>query len=80
MIYRPLASALLGLASLTAVYAQTDTSTPPAQDFATVKARHLAHLEQELTCVQAATNFETLHACMPQPPGGHRGPPPPDKQ
>jgi hypothetical protein len=60
--------------------AQTDSSAPPMQDFATVKANVLSRLERETTCVQAATSFDAMHACMPAPPGGaHRGPPPEEK-
>jgi hypothetical protein len=59
--------------------AQTDSqSQPPAQpkDFASAKAQHLARLQTELACVQAATTFDAMRTCMPRPPGGHMGPPP----
>jgi hypothetical protein len=77
MNYRTISPLLLGLSFLSVGFAQSESSSPPTQDFATVKANHLARLAKELACVQAATSFETMHECMPPPPGGHRGPPPP---
>jgi len=61
--------------------AQTDSSQQP-KDFATAKAQHVARLQAELTCVQAATTFEAMRACRPQPPGGRMmmGYPPPDQK
>jgi hypothetical protein len=70
------AVSLISIASVGLSAAQTDA---PAEEFATVKARRIAHLQQELACVQGATSFETMRACMPSPPGGHRGPPPGEK-
>jgi hypothetical protein len=47
------------------------------------KERHslTVRLQQELTCVEAATSFDMLHDCRPHPPGGGHppGPPPQDK-
>jgi hypothetical protein len=77
MNHRTLSPLLLGLAFISVSLAQSDSSPPAAPDFATVKANHLARLEKEIACVQAATSFDTMRACMPPPPGGHRGPPPP---
>jgi hypothetical protein len=80
MKFRAISMLLASSAFLSIGFAQTDTSSPPAQDFATVKANILARLEKETMCVQAATNFDTVHACMPPPPGGmHHGPPPPEQ-
>jgi hypothetical protein len=67
--------ALLGAMAI----AESDAQSPPSeanQDFATVKAEHLKRLQAEVACVEAATDFESMHACMPRPPGGHWGPPP----
>ncbi len=60
--------------------AQTDPSQQP-RDFATGKAQHVARLQAELACVQAATTFEAMRACRPQPPGGRMmmGTPPDQK-
>jgi hypothetical protein len=60
--------------------AQTDPSQQP-KDFATAKAQHVARLQAELACVQAATTFEAMRACRPQPPGGRMmmGSPPDQK-
>jgi hypothetical protein len=58
------------------ILAQTSAPTsPPAEDFETAKAQHLVHLRQELTCVEAATTLQELHACRPKPPMGAPGPP-----
>jgi hypothetical protein len=75
MSYRLLLSSLAACAALSSVAISADT--PPAQSFDEVKAHHLAHLQKEITCVEAAATFEEMHACMPPPPGGHMGPPPP---
>jgi hypothetical protein len=67
---------LLSTTYVAASSAQTESqSQPPPQDFATAKAQMEARLQQELTCVQAATTLDALHACMPRPPGGRMGPP-----
>jgi hypothetical protein len=60
--------------------AQTDPSQQP-RDFATAKAQPVARLQAELACVQAATTFEAMRACRPQPPGGRMmmGTPPDQK-
>ena len=80
MTFRAISMLLIGSTFGSIAPAQTEGSSPPTQDFATVKAIVLARLEKELACVQAATDFEIMHECMPPPPdGGHRGPPPPDK-
>ena len=79
MKFRTISVLLLGTTFLSVGLAQTDSSPPPSQDFATVKANLLARLEKEVACVQAATSFEAMHACRPPPPGGaHHGPPPQD--
>jgi len=76
MSYRLLLCSLTVSAALSAAAHGADT--PPAQQsFDEVKARHLARLQKEITCVEAATNFEEMHACMPPPPGGHMGMGPP---
>ena len=54
--------------------ADSAPTSPPS--FAEVKAQVLERLQKELTCVEAATTFEDMHACRPPPPGGHMGPPP----
>jgi hypothetical protein len=54
-------------------------SPPAAPDFATLKAQILAHLSDEMNCVQAASTLDELHACRPRPPGGHPPPPPENK-
>jgi hypothetical protein len=80
MKVRAISMLLLGSAFLSISVAQTDAEAPPSQDFATVKADVLTRLQKETACVQAATSFDNLHACMPRPPGGgHRGPPPPER-
>ena len=80
MKFRSIAVLLAGSTFVSIGLAQTDSSPPSAQDFATFKANMLARLEKETACVQAATSFDAMHACMPQPPGGaHRGPPPSEK-
>jgi hypothetical protein len=80
MKFRSIAMLLAGSAVFSSGLAQTDSSAPATQDFATVKASVLARLEKETTCVQSATSFDAMHACMPQPPGGARhGPPPQEK-
>jgi hypothetical protein len=75
-----LAALLLSSSALVSVcLAQSNSSPPPeptAQDFAAAKAQHIARLQEELACVQAATTVQAMHACMPQHPGGHMGPPP----
>jgi hypothetical protein len=50
-----------------------EPGAPP--DFATVKARMTARLQEELACVQAATTLEALRACRPQRPEGRGGTP-----
>lgn len=67
---------LAALAYATVASAQSDSAGAPPQDFATAKAQHIARLQKELECVQAATTLEAMHACRPQPPGGRRGGPP----
>jgi hypothetical protein len=77
MKFRSIVLLFAGSAFLSIGLAQTDSSAPPQQDFATFKANMLARLEKETACVQAATDFDAMHACMPHPPGGvHQGPPP----
>jgi hypothetical protein len=77
MRYRLLALTLVTSAFVTVASAEIESqSQPPTQDFATAKSQHVARLQQELTCVEAATTFDALRACMPKPPGGHMGPPP----
>jgi hypothetical protein len=66
------------------VSAVTTAQTEPPQqpkDFATAKAQNVARLQTELACVQAATTFEAMRACRPQPPGGRMmmGSPPDQK-
>jgi hypothetical protein len=69
---------LIGASWSTVSSAQTGSEppSPSSQNFAEAKAQHIARLEQALACVQAATSFETMRACMPPPQGGHMGPPP----
>jgi hypothetical protein len=75
MSYRLLLSSLAASAVLSMSALGADTPpTPPTFDDA--KAHHLARLQKEITCVEAAANFEEMHACMPPPPGGRMGPPP----
>jgi hypothetical protein len=62
-----------------ATMAQSDSPSPP-KDFATAKAQHLARLQAELACVQAATTFEAMQACRPHPQGGRMMGPPPDQK
>ena len=63
-----------------ATLAQSDTPPSPPKDFATAKAQRVARLQTELACVQAATSFETMHACSPHPQGGRMMGPPPDQK
>jgi hypothetical protein len=70
----------VGLACGSIAAADTGTPSVPAEDFATFKAEHLARLQKELACVEAASSFETMRACRPGPSGGHAGPPPPDQR
>jgi hypothetical protein len=74
----------LGTSYLSICAAQTapPSSAPErsSQTFAEAKAQHLARLQQEVGCVEAATSFETMHACMPPPPSGRMGPPPSQQQ
>jgi hypothetical protein len=56
--------------------AQNASDAGAPQDFATVKARMTARLQEELACVQAATTMEALRACRPQRPEGRGAPPP----
>jgi hypothetical protein len=76
MSYRLLFCSLLASATLSALSYGADTS-PTAPSFEEEKAKHVARLQKELTCIQAATSFDEMHACRPPPPGGHMGPPPP---
>jgi hypothetical protein len=73
--YRLLLCSLVASAAYSATALSADA--PPAQNFDEAKAHHLARLQKEIACVQAATNIEQMRACMP-PPGGHRGAPPPN--
>lgn len=68
------ASLMVIMCSATGV-AQNATDPGASQDFATVKARMTARLQEELACVQAATTLEALRACRPQRPEGRGGPP-----
>ncbi len=67
------ASVMVIMCSATGVAQNADPGAP--QDFATVKARMTARLQEELACVQAATTLEALRACRPQRPEGRGGPP-----
>jgi hypothetical protein len=69
---------LIGTVLVAIASAQTssDSTPPPAQSFAEAKAQHVARLEKELACIEAATGFDMMRACAPPPPGGHFGPPP----
>lgn len=71
---RLLAFAIAAMAVMTASAGLAQDQ--PESDFATAKAHHLARLQQELACVQAAASFDAMHKCSPPPPGDHRGPPP----
>jgi hypothetical protein len=75
-MYRYVITFGLGCCLLTAVSRADAPAEPTAQDFATAKAQHVARLQQELACVQAATTEAALQACRPPHPGGHMGPPP----
>jgi hypothetical protein len=76
MSYRLLFCSLVASATFSALAYGADTP-PAAQSFEEEKAKHLARLQKELTCIEAATTFDEMHACRPPPPGGHMGPPPP---
>ena len=79
MRHHLLALSLLSSAIVAVASAQSTSGNPsdqPPHDFATAKAQHFARLEKELACIQAAATPEAMHACMPQHPGGHMGPPP----
>lgn len=75
MLSRTVCCILLGTAAVSVTTAQSEST----EDFATVKAHHIARLQQELSCVEAATSFNALRACRPAPPQGHGGPPPESK-
>ncbi len=75
---QPRLALTLMLVSITSIGVSSAQSEPPTEDFATAKAHRIARLQQELTCIEASTSFETMRACMP-PPGGRRGPPPAEK-
>jgi hypothetical protein len=79
MKIRSIAWLLAGSIFVSIGFAQTDSSAPPAQDFATAKAEILGRLEKETACVQAAVSFDAMHACRPPPGGAHHGPPPQEK-
>jgi hypothetical protein len=82
MRYHLFCAVLFGTSLMSITVAQTGAqgSPPPATNFADAKAQHLAQLQKELACVEASTSFETMRACMPAPPGGHMGPPPPGQR
>jgi len=84
MSLRVVVTVLIGTSLVALASAQTSSEStpppPPSQNFAEAKAQHIARLEKELTCIQAATSFDMMRACMPLPPGGHFGPPPGQQQ
>jgi hypothetical protein len=75
MLKRVFAMSLVVVMCSATGFAQNGPDPGAPQDFATVKARMTARLQEELACVQAATTLEALRACRPQRPEGRGGPP-----